>query len=65
MKRNGAHRSFRSLVVMVRPSVSVVMAEPFCCSSPEMKELPGVCGFVFLCARVRVSLGEGINGERN
>lgn len=50
IKGKKAHRSFHSVVVMVRPSVSVVTAERFCCSSREMKELPGMCGFVNLCA---------------
>lgn len=49
IKAKGAHRSFHSVVVMVRPSVSVVMAECFCCSSWEIKELPGMCGFVYMC----------------
>lgn len=49
-KEKEAHCSFHSVVVMVRPSVSVVMAQCFCCSSREMKELPRMCGFV--CVRV-------------
>lgn len=36
---------------MVRPSVSVLMAESFCCSSPEIKELPGV--FQSICLQER------------
>ena len=47
--KRGAHRSFHSVVVMVRPPVSVVMAECFCCSSCEIKELPGMCASVYMC----------------
>lgn len=47
---------------MVRPFVSLVMAQCFCCSSREMKELPGMC--VFVCLRVCVCLREEWNKWR-
>lgn len=51
--KGGARRSFHSVVVMVRPSVSVVMAECFYCSSREMKEFVNLC----VCMRVRERSG--------